>query len=280
MSLNLTSQKDLWNASAEAYDRHTRVFSTHTRITNSLIANVEGAPEVILDFGCGPGNSTLALARQFPNARSIIGVDSAVRMIEIANRATGHDARISCHCIDFDCLAEVSHEPFDLVVCSNSFFHIENKDAFLDAAGRLVHTYSTVIFSMYDFLFSPSRPITWPYSVKGNDELMLNIVNKLRDFGIPIEARKEEREVFTEVALSKLFERHSWALRVGGILRLSRGINERVSFFQLPVVAQEVFPGVPLDLLKKACLELPLTEDSPPQERNVYSFVAIPMTKK
>jgi len=42
-------------------------------------------PKMIIDIGCGPGNSTQVLAEKFPNAY-ILGVDSSSNMIEAAKR--------------------------------------------------------------------------------------------------------------------------------------------------------------------------------------------------
>jgi trans-aconitate 2-methyltransferase len=49
-----------------------------------LLKRIEiDAPQKILDVGCGPGNSTRALAQRWP-AANVLGIDSSVAMIEKA----------------------------------------------------------------------------------------------------------------------------------------------------------------------------------------------------
>ncbi len=45
------------------------------------------SPQEIIDLGCGPGNSTRALRRRWPNAR-IVGLDSSPAMIERARQSS------------------------------------------------------------------------------------------------------------------------------------------------------------------------------------------------
>lgn len=64
-------------------------------------------PGKILDIGCGPGNSTAALKRRYPNAR-ILGIDNSNNMIEAAKRDHPDldfmlcDANIELHKLDND----------------------------------------------------------------------------------------------------------------------------------------------------------------------------------
>jgi trans-aconitate 2-methyltransferase len=52
-----------------------------TRAAAELLARVPvEAPDLVIDLGCGPGNSTRLLMRRWPGAR-VVGVDSAPRML-------------------------------------------------------------------------------------------------------------------------------------------------------------------------------------------------------
>jgi trans-aconitate 2-methyltransferase len=73
------------------------------------------APRTIVDLGCGPGNSTEALQRRWPEAK-ITGVDSSPRMIEAARKAYPDGFWELA-----DAATWTAHEPVDLVF-SNAMF--------------------------------------------------------------------------------------------------------------------------------------------------------------
>jgi trans-aconitate 2-methyltransferase len=62
-------------------------FADHrTRPAYELIAHIPvEAPRLVYDLGCGPGNSTQALAERWPNAH-LVGVDSSKEMLEAARK--------------------------------------------------------------------------------------------------------------------------------------------------------------------------------------------------
>ena len=73
----------------------------------AAVLHVDRAPERILDVGCGTGEGTLFLAREFPQAR-VRGVDLAEEMIRAAVAKVGLDpeGRIAFK------LGDASHLPF------------------------------------------------------------------------------------------------------------------------------------------------------------------------
>lgn len=103
-----------WNST-----QYTKFAKERTQPSLDLISRISGLePDNILDIGCGPGNSTAALKRAFPNAQ-ILGVDSSEDMLSKA-RASHPNLRFQ-KCLVPDGLAEL-HEQYDLVF-SNACIH-------------------------------------------------------------------------------------------------------------------------------------------------------------
>jgi trans-aconitate 2-methyltransferase len=68
-------------------DQYLRFGDLRTQACRDLVARVAiASPRVVVDLGCGPGNSTEVLAERWPDA-AITGLDSSVAMIEAARRA-------------------------------------------------------------------------------------------------------------------------------------------------------------------------------------------------
>jgi SAM-dependent methyltransferase len=75
-------------------------------------------PSRILDFGCGTGDTTAALFREYPAAR-VVGVDPARAVVERARQAYADPA------VDFRSGSDIAAEgPFDLCYVNGVFHHI------------------------------------------------------------------------------------------------------------------------------------------------------------
>jgi trans-aconitate methyltransferase len=267
---------DQWDDSAAAYDLHTRRFGTHYRIAALLGLLAPLAPRTVLDFGCGPGNSTRLLRRAFPTA-AIAGIDSSPAMIHLARATTDAGMRITYHRTDLvtdDPPNDLGHR-YDAVVCANSLFHVADKPALLRALTPLLDPGATIVFSLYDTVFQPANPLVWPLRDQHDDTLMDLLLDRLRSRGHHIHARREDREILTEATLTDLFTNAGFTVRCGAVLRLRRTAAERLSFFSVPATAAEVFPDVPADHVRDAADSLrTAAADLPAQERNVFAFTA------
>lgn len=72
---------DIWHA-----DKYLSFNEQRTRPAIDLLARVEQQnPQLIIDLGCGPGNSTFQLQKHWPAAR-IIGIDNSITMLAKAKK--------------------------------------------------------------------------------------------------------------------------------------------------------------------------------------------------
>lgn len=68
-----------WNAS-----QYLKFEKQRTQPARDLLMRLKAyAPRTVVDIGCGPGNSTFAVAQCFPDAQ-LVGIDSSLNMIEKA----------------------------------------------------------------------------------------------------------------------------------------------------------------------------------------------------
>ena len=109
---------------AAGWDERTGAGSPdHLAAFAAAALHVSPAPERVLDLGCGTGEDTLFLAREFPQAR-IRGVDLSEQMVRVAVAKTGldPDGRIAFRVADaarlpypddsFDLIAQLDMPPF------------------------------------------------------------------------------------------------------------------------------------------------------------------------
>jgi ubiquinone/menaquinone biosynthesis C-methylase UbiE len=123
---------------APGYDRGWRGRLHHEiseRTADLAVATTASAGRV-LDVGCGTGYLLRSLARRYPDAERLCGVDAAPQMIETA-RAFGADDRLS---FAVGVAEELAHPDgsFDLVVSTTSFDHWTDQQAGLVECARVL----------------------------------------------------------------------------------------------------------------------------------------------
>jgi SAM-dependent methyltransferase len=128
-----------FDARAEGWDSRTRAGSAeHLAPLAAAAGRLDTRPERILDLGCGTGEGTLFLSREYPRA-SVRGVDISESMIALAREKVGLDpeARIAFRVADAARLP-YPDSSFDLICQVNlPLFHRELRRVLRDD-GRLV----------------------------------------------------------------------------------------------------------------------------------------------
>lgn len=105
-------------------DVYLRFGDHRTRPAADLLARVPlDAPKLVIDLGCGPGNSTALLARRWPEAR-LIGVDMSSAMLDRA-RAEGPPAEW----IQADAARYEPPAPADLIFANALFQWVSDHEA-------------------------------------------------------------------------------------------------------------------------------------------------------
>jgi ubiquinone/menaquinone biosynthesis C-methylase UbiE len=115
-----TPMRGYFESLAQGWDERVRAGSPeHLAALAAATAQIPTRPERALDIGCGTGEATLFLAREFPRAR-VRGVDFSEEMIHLARSKVGLDpeGRIAYKVGDASRLPW-SEESFDLVAQLN-----------------------------------------------------------------------------------------------------------------------------------------------------------------
>ena len=121
---NPTGERVYPNATDENYESHVRFYEFAAQFASG---------RDVLDLGCGAGYGTALLAQH--GATSTVGVDDARDAVRYARRAYGAEARFER--MDAQRLALAS-ESFDLVVSSENLEHLDDAEASIREARRVL----------------------------------------------------------------------------------------------------------------------------------------------
>jgi ubiquinone/menaquinone biosynthesis C-methylase UbiE len=104
--------------------------------TAELATSVWAAPQRVLDVGCGTGYLLRLLARRFPQATELAGIDAAPAMVEAAGQAAD-DSRLRFTVGAAERLP-YPDDAFDLIVSTTSFDHWADQRAGLGECARVL----------------------------------------------------------------------------------------------------------------------------------------------
>jgi trans-aconitate 2-methyltransferase len=122
-----------------------------------LLARIQlGAPQTVVDLGCGAGNVTRLLAARWPQAR-IIGVDNSPAMLHEARTATRDDPRFTFVTAD---LAQWQPDaPVDLVYSNAALHWLPNHAALFARVAAMVAPGGVLAVQMPDNFRAPSHTL-------------------------------------------------------------------------------------------------------------------------
>ena len=136
-----------WNKAAPNFGKSAKRDDYHTKLIERIDVNKE---ETILDLGCGDGTITIPLAKR---ARSVTGVDSAHKMLEILNEKAQKENIGNIKTIEED-LSKITIDnvgKHDIVVASRSLNGILNIKETIANINEIAENY------VYITLFGPNN---------------------------------------------------------------------------------------------------------------------------
>ncbi len=146
----LESKKDRakdWNKAAPNFGKSARKDDYHTKLIERIDINKE---DTILDLGCGDGSITIPLAKK---AKSVTGVDSAYKMLEILNENVQKEGISNIKTIEED-LSKITVDKVgkhDIVIASRSLNGILNIVETISNINEIANKY------VYITLFGPNN---------------------------------------------------------------------------------------------------------------------------
>jgi SAM-dependent methyltransferase len=154
---------------ATGWDQRTGAGSPeHLAALAAAVLHVDRAPERVLDVGCGTGEGTLFLAREFPQAR-VRGVDISEEMVREAIAKVGLDpeGRIAFKVGDAAALP-FPDDSFDLVAQLNM-------PPFFDEIARVLrpggHVVVAASWGSDTPFYTPPRVLRWKLAQRGIEEI-------------------------------------------------------------------------------------------------------------
>ncbi|MCX5749842.1 MAG: methyltransferase domain-containing protein [Candidatus Saganbacteria bacterium] len=266
--------KNIWNLSATSYHAYTKRFRMHANIATRLIAMAGlRVGEHVLDFGAGTGVATLKIAESVGNEGRVVAYDLSENMLKIAQQECKSHSNIVFVLAHSDEINEkLCNEKFSAAICSNSFFHIDSKEAFLKSLMGLSMPGFRMTFSLYETVFHD------PEYIKGreqSDDFFSNILYCSRQRGFGNMQRQERYQRLDFNALLRLFEKYGLKLEKPQIEKMQRPFEDRVAFFKIPAILFEILPGIPLSEASMIInLASAMTKNRQVQNRRSYLFKA------
>lgn len=97
----------------------------------------------VLEFGVGTGRLAIKIA---PLCKSFTGIDISPKTIERAKENLSKFANIALYCGDF--LTYAFNEQFDVIYCSLTFMHIEDKQSAINKVAELLKSNGIFLLSI------------------------------------------------------------------------------------------------------------------------------------
>ena len=119
---------------ADKYESdHAGVYNLCKKDYPDILAEIEKEPFTdLLDAGCGTAPMLSLLTERFPDAH-FTGIDLTPKMVEVAKAKNLPNTTLVCG----DCEnLPFEEDAFDVIICSQSFHHYPNPEAFLKSVRR------------------------------------------------------------------------------------------------------------------------------------------------
>jgi len=203
------SIREFTKAAAKYDGDHAGIYQMCRKDYPDILDEIRKEPfQTLLDVGCGTGPMVTLLSEEYPEAH-FTGIDLTPAMIEAAQAK--HLPNADFLVGDAENLPFDNHS-FDVAICSQSFHHYPNPQAFFNSVGRVLRPNGRLIIR--DVTFN-STAIRW-----FANHIELPVLNKLGYGDVRIYGREEVNSMIEKAGMKmETFEKRGF-LRMHCVARL------------------------------------------------------------
>ena len=125
-----------FDKAAATWDNKSRRVQLAEKISTAISTLPLHKNMTAMEFGCGTGLVSLALA---PQLKSLVALDTSQGMLDVLQEKIDEQQQNNMRCLNFDILEDNYKGRHDLIICSMTLHHLQDADGLLQRFSELLN---------------------------------------------------------------------------------------------------------------------------------------------